>query len=114
MIKSILVPATGSQSDDAVFASALTVARKFAAHLDFLHVRGDATAMAATMASEGSSGMITGLLQRLEEEADRREAEAKQLFQRFCAREGLSVSEAPSSQLDPSAHWLREIGDERY
>jgi nucleotide-binding universal stress UspA family protein len=114
MIKSILVPATGSEADDAVFASALAVARKFAAHLDFLHVRADATAMAATMASEGSGAMITGLLQRLEEEADGREAKAKQLFQRFCAREGLSISEDFSSQPGPSAHWFRQIGDERY
>src|SRR6516162_8455264 len=114
MIKSILVPATGSEADDAVFASALAVARKFAAHLDFLHVRADATAMAATMASEGSGAMITGLLQRLEEEADGREAKAKQLFQRFCAREGLSISEDFSSQPGPSAHSFRQIGDERY
>ena len=41
MIKAILVPATGSSSDTAVFASALAVAHKFAGHIDFLHVRVD-------------------------------------------------------------------------
>ena len=46
MIKTILVPATGSDMDIAVFRSALTVARAFAAHLEFLHVHVDATAMA--------------------------------------------------------------------
>ena len=33
MIKTILVPATGSDTDEAVFTSALTVARAFDAHL---------------------------------------------------------------------------------
>ena len=42
MIKTILVPATGSDLDIAVFRSALTVARAFAAHLEFLHVQVDA------------------------------------------------------------------------
>lgn len=41
MIKTILVPATGSDADTAVFASALAVARRFDAHLDFLHIRVD-------------------------------------------------------------------------
>src|SRR5579859_7834927 len=45
MIKTILVPATGDDRDAAVFAAALAVARAFAAHLDFLHVRVDAVAL---------------------------------------------------------------------
>jgi len=112
-IKTILVPATGSDTDDAVFMSALAVARAFDAHIDFLHVRVDAAAMAATMASDGSGAMITGLVDRMEQEADQREEKAKQLFQRFCAREGLPISEAPG-QPGPSAQWVRQIGDEPY
>jgi hypothetical protein len=42
MIKSILVPATGNDTDAELFASALAVARPLAAHIDFLHVRLDA------------------------------------------------------------------------
>ena len=45
MIKTILVPATGSDMDIAVFRSALTVAGAFAAHLEVLHVHADATPM---------------------------------------------------------------------
>jgi hypothetical protein len=41
MIKTILVPATGSDADAGVFASALAVARPFGAHLGFLHIRID-------------------------------------------------------------------------
>lgn len=117
MIKTILVPATGSDTDDITFASALTVAREFDAHLNFLHVRVDAAAMAATMAQDGSgAAMITGLVDRIDEEASRREEQAKQLLQRFCQRELLAIAETPTpgEQTGPSAQWLWEVGDESY
>jgi len=113
MLKAILVPATGSDTDTAVFTSALVVARAFAAHVDFLHVRVDAAAMAATMASDGGgAAMITGLVDRIEEEASQRETAARALFQTFCEREGLAIADDPPGQPGPSARWLRQIGDE--
>jgi nucleotide-binding universal stress UspA family protein len=113
MIKTILVPATGSDRDNAVFASALAIARTFAAHLEFLHVRPDATATAVAMASDGGGAtMLGGLVDRLEEEASRREEKARQSLQAFCAREGLALLDAPSDIAGPSAQWFREIGAE--
>jgi hypothetical protein len=41
MIKTILVPATGDSGDPVCFATALTVARAFSAHIDVVHVRVD-------------------------------------------------------------------------
>ena len=115
MIKTILVPATGSDRDGAVFASALAVARAFAAHLEFLHVRPDAAATAVAMASDGGGATMVGsLINRLEEEASQREEKAKQLFQGFCEREGLTLRDAPPGPQGPSAQWLREIGAEPY
>jgi nucleotide-binding universal stress UspA family protein len=114
MIRTILVPATGSNTDDAVFMSALAVARAFDAHIDFLHVRVDAGTVAATMATDGSAAMITGLVDRMEQEADQRDAKAKQLFQHFCAREGLPTDKPAPGQPGPSAQWVRQIGDEPY
>ena len=60
MIKTILVPSIGRDTDNAVFASALAVARPFAAHLDVLHVRVDAAAMAVTMAAEAGGATMVG------------------------------------------------------
>src|SRR5690348_8556679 len=115
MIKSILVPATGGNADAGLFASALVVARQFAAHLEFLHVRVNAAAMATTMASDGTGAtMITGLVDRIEAEANQREEKAKQMFQGFCSREGVPIGDAAALQPGPSAQWNREIGDERY
>jgi nucleotide-binding universal stress UspA family protein len=115
MIKTILVPATGNQTDDAVFTSALAVARAFDAHLDVLHVRVDAAAMVAAMATDGSGAtMVGGLVERIDEEANQREDTARQLFQRFCERERLAIDEAPAGKQSPTAQWLRETGDEAY
>jgi hypothetical protein len=102
-IKTILAPATGSDTDDAVFMSGLAVTGAFEAHIDFLHVRVDAGAMAATAALGGSGAMITGLVDRMEQEADQREEKTKHLFQRFCAREGLPTDEPAPGQPGPSA-----------
>ena len=113
MIKSILVPATGSGRDAAVFAAALSVARRFAAHLHFLHVRPDAPALAVSLSADGSGAtMIGGLMNRLEEEAALREERASQSFRGFCEREALVIREAPSPDAGPSAQWVREIGAE--
>ena len=115
MIKTILVPATGSDRDGAIFASALAVARAFAAHLEFLHVRPDAAAAAVAMATDGGGATMVGsLINRLEEEADQREEKARQSFQGFCEREGLALRDAPPGPQGPSAQWLREIGAEPY
>ena len=115
MIKTILAPATGSDSDIAVFQSALTVARAFAAHLEFLHVHVDATAMAAAMVSHMRADVgdaVSRLSDQIEEEAVRLEAKARQSFQEFCAREQLELADTPIAQGAPSAQWFRQIGDQ--
>src|SRR6516164_36313 len=115
MIKTILVPAMGTDTDRGVFASALAVARPFGAHLDFLHTRIDAATIAATIAPEvRSARVVTDLINRIEEEAEQREQKAKQLFESFCQREGLALAETPPGPSAPSARWLREIGSESY
>jgi nucleotide-binding universal stress UspA family protein len=115
MIKTILVPATGNQTDHAVFTSALAAARAFNAHLDFLHIRVDAAAMAAAMATDGSgAAMVSGLVERIDEEATRRDDTARQMFDRFCERERLAIEDTPAGQQSPTARWLRQTGDEAY
>ncbi|HEV2302679.1 MAG TPA: universal stress protein [Stellaceae bacterium] len=113
MIKMILVPATGDERDAAVFAAALAVARAFDAHIEFLHIRVDAVALAATMTAEGGSGMmVSGLIDRIESDSDQREAAAKAGFDGFRGREGLALADSSSGPKALSASWRREIGVE--
>ena len=72
-------------------------------------------AMAAAMATDGSgAAMVSGLVERIDEEAARREDTARQLFQRFCERERLAIEDTPAGQQSPTAQWLRQTGDEAY
>src|SRR5215469_8118133 len=117
MIKTILVPATGSDMDIPVFRSALTVARAFSAHLEFLHVHVDAMAIATRVNSDVGVGVgapVIGLVDQLEENAGRLEAKARQSFQEFCAHERLVLADTPIAQGAPSAQWLRQVGDQAY
>ncbi|HTV45914.1 MAG TPA: universal stress protein [Stellaceae bacterium] len=119
MIKTILVPATGYPSDAAVFATALAVARPFGAHLDVVHVGIDAAALATTMAVDGGgAAMVGGLIEQLDQDTRGREARARRLFEEFCAREGVTITDTPPSPpgppTGPSAHWIRRTGAEAY
>jgi len=115
MIKTILVPGTGNETDPATFAAALATARLFAAHIDALHVRLDPVEAVVAMTTEGAGGiaLMQGLIDDLEREAGEREAQARLLFNEFCTREALSVAEAPAqANGKPSAQWHVEIGQE--
>jgi nucleotide-binding universal stress UspA family protein len=115
MIKTILVPATGTDTDTGALAAALAVARQFEAHIDMLHVRVDGAAMAATMAADGGGGvMLSGLIERIDAEAGQRESAAQALFQAFCGRERLTIADAPAGEARATAQWLRQVGDEAY
>ena len=114
MIRTILVPSTGNDSDRTVLASALAVARQFGAHVDVLHSRVDALSIGSMVSAEATSAkLIADLIERIETEADEREQRAKQLFESFCRGEGLEISETPGGAASVSAAWIRELGTER-
>jgi nucleotide-binding universal stress UspA family protein len=121
MFKHILVPATGADSDAAVFATALLAARPSGAHLEFLHVRLDVTEIVVAMTSGGIGGgaALQGVVDRLEDEAKAQEQKAWQAFATFCAEAGISNGGAqPGSGLSADlavetgneAQWLAEYG----
>lgn len=119
MIKTILVAATGNESDTATFAAALAIARPFAAHLDVLHVRLDAVNTAVAMTTDAGSGAMTArLIERLEQDSRERATKAQEIFTRFCGGAGLALRSAPSPDGSPkgagasSAEWHAETGEE--
>jgi nucleotide-binding universal stress UspA family protein len=113
MIKTILVPAMGNETDAASYAAALQIARPFAAHLDALHVRLDPMEVAVAMTSDGSAGLPVGLIEHLQQDVREREAKAQRLFTEFCARETLAVAASPAAgSTAPTAQWHVETGQE--
>jgi nucleotide-binding universal stress UspA family protein len=114
MIKTILVPVTGNESDAVTYAAALPIARAFAAHVDALHVRIDPVEVAVSMSTEGAGGtLLEGIIASLTREADEAEATARAGFAEACSREGLPSVAAPSGkEAGPSAAFHVETGQE--
>src|ERR1051326_5351791 len=114
MIKSILVPATGTETDLISLAAASKIARDFSAHIDALHVRLDPVDAAVKTASGEGGPLVEHLIQQLEQDAREREARARQAFEDFCRRENLPLADAPGNEptTGPSAQWHLETGDE--
>jgi hypothetical protein len=114
MIKTILVPATGSDSDLAVFGSALSVARLFGAHIDALHAHLDPVEVAVRLTSDtAGTPLVGGLIEKLEEDFRAREEKAKRLFENFCSGEGIALlEEATTGRKEVTAEWHVETGHE--
>ncbi len=110
MIRTILVPAAGSSTDDAVFATALAAARPLAAHLDFYHVR-----LSASEAAVGAphvefcvgAALPIAMNALREEESDLSDI-ASAHVQSFCARHSVPMSASPGNTGAVSASFLEE------
>jgi nucleotide-binding universal stress UspA family protein len=110
MIKTILVPTSGSASDEGVFMTALALARPLSAHLHFVHVE-LSPGVAASYAPhvdflQGAALRVA--LGDLAHEAAGRAAEAREHFTAFCRVHGLPVNDSPQRLDEPSASWQHE------
>lgn len=114
MIKTILVPATGTANDAAVYKAAGCVARTFGAHIDALHVRLDPVEAGVAMSTEGAGGvLLEGIIDSLTRDADTGEAKARGTFAEFYAGDGTAVvDEPPGNERQPSAAFHVETGQE--
>jgi nucleotide-binding universal stress UspA family protein len=110
MVKSILVPTSGSLTDTAVFATALAVARPLGAHLDFYHIC-LSTGEAATQAPHLDFCMGSALHKALDFVESREEqlaANATAHFNSFCTKHCVDICEVPVASDAVSASWLEE------
>jgi len=112
-IKTILVPAAGSDTDYSAFETALAVASPLAAHLEFYHLIVDAIEAASNMPHAGFT-MGAGLVNefdvlRASEQA--RLLAARDHFQTFCHQNGIAVYDKPQDRSEVSASWCEDSGD---
>lgn len=113
MIKTILVRATGDASGEAAYAAAHSLARRFGAHIDALHVRVDPVEVAVAVSSEGASGMfLEKIIDNLERDADAEEARARRRFTTFCADAGVPIADPAANAGRLSAMFHVETGQE--
>ncbi|HXY99038.1 MAG TPA: universal stress protein [Stellaceae bacterium] len=112
-MKTILVLSGGGDTDRVVFGTALSLARAFGAHLEFLHIRpgpGDAAAFTPHVGFARGAA-LRAALDHLEAEANRRSAASARHFQEFCAQEAIEIADAPARSRGLSAAWQEARGD---
>jgi nucleotide-binding universal stress UspA family protein len=114
MIKTILVPTSGSDTDFITFKTALAVARLFRAHIEFFHVQvntGEALRYSPHIGFARGPG-LRNAIDRQERESRARFRAGNQHFRDFCKRHKLKVTDAPGWSLRVSASWHEEPGHE--
>lgn len=111
-MRTILVLAGGYSSDTSVFSTALAVARRLGAHLEFLHVRVDAGVAALNMphVSFAQGAALHAALGDLDDNAAARSATALHHFEELCEREAIEIAISPCTRTSASvpASWHEE------
>ena len=110
MIRNILVPTSGSSSDEAVFSTALAMARPLAAHLDFYHVRLSAgeAAVRSPHADFCMGAAIPQTLTSLREKESALSAAAAEHVRSFCTKHAIEFRTAPGLSKTISASYREE------
>jgi nucleotide-binding universal stress UspA family protein len=113
MIKTILVPTSGSDTDAVVFETALVAARPCQAHLEFFHVRVSAgEALRYREHARFARGKaLRGALGELEEESARRWEAAQYHVRDFCNQHKIIMADAPDRLNTISASWREAAGN---
>ena len=112
-IKTILVPAGGSDSDHGIFATALAMAAPSAAHLDFYHVIVDAGEAAVNHPHSGfvmGAAVVNALTELRAEERERLSA-ARDHVEAFCRQHGIAMRDKPQDRNEISASWCEDSGN---
>ena len=109
VIKTILVPTSGSDTDRSVFDAAFAMGRSLGAHLSFFHVNLSPVAAAAHAHLEFCQGPeLANALEGLLQHEQHRSAQARKHFQAFCGENQVPVHEVPSGTDQISASWLEQ------
>ena len=111
MIKTILVPTSGSSTDRSVFGTALALARPLAAHIEFLHVHLTPGVAALHTPHVGflRGAAVGSALAALSREEDELSAHALAHFEEFCKEHRVLIRDAPKPAELVSARYSEEI-----
>jgi nucleotide-binding universal stress UspA family protein len=107
-LKVVLTPLYGVPSDESALATAAAVARKFAAHVDVMHVRADPRTMIPYIGEGMSGALIEEMITSAEQQADERSRRVRAAFDAWRAKIDLPLAEA--AREGPSCNWVETVG----
>jgi nucleotide-binding universal stress UspA family protein len=110
MIKTILVPSSGTRTDISVFATALAVARPLSAHLEFFHLRFTVYEAAARSPHVPfcRGAALAHALDFLSEQDETLSATSEKRFEEFCHINEIAFRSTPAGIEQVSASWAEE------
>jgi nucleotide-binding universal stress UspA family protein len=112
-MKTILVPAGGSETDQVVFETALSVAKPLNAHLAFLHIHlhaGEAAANTPHVAFARGAA-LSNALDDLTRQCETRANMAKENVLAFCRASNIELRDKPCAAAAVTAHYRTVEGD---
>jgi len=111
VIKTILVPASGSSTDHGVFGTALALARPLAAHMEFLHVHltPGVAALHTPHVDMLRGAAVSSALTQLGREEQELSAQARVHFEEFCREHRVLIRDAPEPVELVSARYSEQI-----
>jgi nucleotide-binding universal stress UspA family protein len=110
--KIVLTAVAGRETDASTLDVALAVARRFSAHIEALHVKGDPRD-AIPFLGEGASGvLIEQIMTAAERDAGTRSSKARAAFDSWRAASGLPVATRPGEGGGATVAWREEVGTE--
>jgi nucleotide-binding universal stress UspA family protein len=111
VIKTILIPTSGSDADRSVFETALAVGGALGSHLSFCHAKITAAAAAVQAHLEFcQDGELADALEGLREREQACAVQAREHFETFCRTNGIRVDSLPGGVDRLSASWVERTG----
>jgi len=111
-LKTILACVSGGGASERVLETARRIAVPFGAHIEALHVRADPRGL-VPYTGEGMDGsMIEEIMEVTEKEGAERATHAREVFEAFCGKTGLTRSDRPIPGDQATISWREETGRE--
>jgi len=115
--RTIFVAVSAGSASQGALDLACSLAKRFGAHIEALHVRVDPREAAVAFGDGFGSPVVGELMERTAQEAEETAVRAKQQFDKAIAAHGLQLAADPpapkpgqSAALAPSAAWREETG----
>jgi len=111
-IKSILAPLTGAKPEKSVLNTALSIARRFDAHIDVLHIKSDPRDAIPYLGEGVSGSMIEEIMQRADTEIAEIQEKAHQAFDSWRTGADLPLAQSPTDEASCSWQIVTGVADQ--
>ncbi len=108
VIKVILTPLFGNESDTTVLATAQALAERSAAHIDAIHVRADPRNMIPYIGEGMSGALVEEIVSNAENQATERAKKVRKTFDDWRADAGVPLANTTGD--GPSCSWTEAVG----